>query len=217
MPLDEDANRQQDLSYLNRDLKKVLIIDTDPHHVKHQPENAIVLPKWNGDPNDQTLIQLIPFLEYVATMGFDDVRDVLKSFEGKYIPAEFAKREKLLREKFEAAQAEKRKKPKKSLGGIGAMLGFSKPPSDGLGADDGSLEGKMVWDRIREQGQKNYMEFERKIKEEGEKWLAEREAEEKRMQEEAMKSAMGGWFGSFVGGGKKAAEAEASAVEEKKS
>lgn len=214
MPYDDDANNLQDLSYLNRDLKKVLIMDTDPHHVKHQPENAILLPKWNGDPSDQTLIQMIPFLEYVATMGFDDVREVLKSFEGKFIPAEFAKREKLLREKFEAAQAEKRKKPKKSIGGIGVMLGFSKPPSDA--AEDGSLEGKMVWDRIREQGQKNYMEFERKIKEEGEKWLAEREAEEKRMQEEAMKSAMGGWFSSFVGGGKTAAE-NAPAVEEKKS
>jgi import inner membrane translocase subunit TIM50 len=174
-----------------------------------------VLPKWNGDPNDQTLIQMIPFLEYLATMGFDDVREVLKSFEGTFIPAEFAKREKLLREKFESQQAEKKKKPKKSLGGIGSMLGFSKPPSDGLGlSDDGSLEGKMVWDRIREQGQKNYMEFERKIKEEGEKWLAEREAEEKRMQEEAMKSAMGGWFGGWVGGSKKPAEGD---VEEKKS
>ena len=80
------------------------------------------------------------------------------------------------------------------------------------------MEGKMVWDRIREQGQKNYMEFERKIKEEGEKWLAERDAEEKRMQEEAMKSAMGGWFGGWVGGGKKPAEPAAElTVEEKKS
>lgn len=148
-------------------------------------------------------------------MGFDDVREVLKSFEGTYIPAEFAKREKILREKFETQLAEKRKKPKKSIGGLGSMLGFSKSPPDGSGSsDDGSLEGKMVWDRIREQGQKNYMEFERKIKEEGEKWLAERDAEEKRMQEEAMKSAMGGWFSGWVGGGKKPAE---SGVEEKKS
>ncbi|KEF55414.1 uncharacterized protein A1O9_08164 [Exophiala aquamarina CBS 119918] len=211
----KDGGYVKDLSYLNRDLKKVLIIDTDPHHVKHQPENAIVLPKWNGDPNDQTLIQLIPFLEYLATMGFDDVREVLKSFEGTYIPAEFAKREKLLREKFEAQLAEKKKKPKKSIGGLGSLFGVSKSPSDSAGSsDDGSLEGKMVWDRIREQGQKNYMEFERKIKEEGEKWLAERDAEEKRMQEEAMKSAMGGWLGGWVGGGKKPAE---SGVEEKKS
>ncbi|KAK5192426.1 mitochondrial inner membrane protein required for protein import [Exophiala xenobiotica] len=199
----KDGGYVKDLSYLNRDLKKVVIIDTDPHHVKHQPENAIILPKWKGDPKDQTLIQLIPFLEYVATMGFDDAREVLKSFEGTYIPAEFARREKILREKFEKQEAEKRKgKPKKSVGGLGSLLGLSKPQEDqSLG------EGKMLWDQIRERGQQQYMEFDKKIKEEGEKWLAERDAEEKRMQEEAMKSMKpGAWFSGFFGGGNKPAE-----------
>jgi len=202
----KDGGYVKDLSYLNRDLKKVLIIDTDPHHVKHQPENAIILPKWKGDPKDQTLIQLIPFLEYLATMGFDDVREVLKSFEGTYIPAEFARREKIIREKFEKQEAEKRKhKPKKSVGGLGSLLGLSKPQEDqSLG------EGKMLWDQIRERGQQQYMEFDKKIKEEGEKWLAERDAEEKRMQEEAMKSMKPGrWFSGvfdgLVGGGDKPA------------
>jgi import inner membrane translocase subunit TIM50 len=149
------------------------------------------------------LIQLIPFLEYVATMGFDDAREVLKSFEGTYIPAEFARREKILREKFEKQEAEKRKgKPKKSVGGLGSLLGLSKPQEDqSLG------EGKMLWDQIRERGQQQYMEFDKKIKEEGEKWLAERDAEEKRMQEEAMKSMKpGAWFSGFLGGGNKPAE-----------
>ena len=196
----EQANVAQDLSYLNRDLKKVLIIDTDAHHVKNQPENAIILPKWTGDPKDQTLIQLIPFLEYLATMGFDDVREVLKSFEGKNIPVEFALREKRLREKFAQQEAEKRKGKKgKSIGGLASALGLSKS------ADEGA-EGKMLWDEIRERGQKQYMEFERKIKEEGEKWLAERDAEEKRLQEEAMKNMRTGWFSGFLGGGSKPGE-----------
>jgi mitochondrial import inner membrane translocase subunit TIM50 len=182
----------QDLSYLNRDLKKVIIIDTDAHHVKHQPENAIVLPKWKGDPNDQTLIQMIPFLEYLATMGFDDARTVLKSFEGKYIPAEFARREKLLREKFEAQQAAKGK-PKRSLR-VGSW--FKQQSPDGLPSlEEAEAQGKMLWDVIRERGQKQYLELEKRIKEEGEKWLAEKEAEEKRMQEEAMQNMKKGWFG----------------------
>lgn len=189
----------QDLSYLNRDLKKVLIIDTDPHHVKHQPENAIILPKWTGDPKDQTLIQLIPFLEYLATMGFDDVREVLKSFEGTYIPAEFARREKLLREKFEAEAAEKRKHKKKSVGGIAQWLGLTNKHPDALNPDEAG-EGKMLWDQIRERGQRQYMEFEKKIKEEGEKWLAERETEEKRLQEEALKNMKVGFFSGWFGG-----------------
>lgn len=53
----------KDLSYLNRDLSKVIIVDTHPEHVRLQPENAIVYPKWTGQKNDRGLIELIPFLE----------------------------------------------------------------------------------------------------------------------------------------------------------
>ncbi|KIW99812.1 uncharacterized protein Z518_10740 [Rhinocladiella mackenziei CBS 650.93] len=199
----KDGGYIKDLSYLNRDLKRVLIMDTDPHHVKHQPENAIVLPKWTGDVNDQTLVQFIPFLEYLATMGFEDVREVLKSFEGTYIPAEFDRRIKLLRQKFEAQEAEKRKgRPKKTVPGLTSMLGLKSQDSD-----ESMGEGKMLWDQIRERGQKQYMEFEKKIKEEGEKWLAEKEAEEKRFQEEAMKNMrLGGWFSGIFGGRNKEEE-----------
>jgi mitochondrial import inner membrane translocase subunit TIM50 len=151
-----------------------------------------VLPKWKGDLKDQTLIQLIPFLEYLATMGFDDARTVLKSFEGKYIPAEFARREKLLREKFEAERATKGKK-RKSLG-VGSL--FKQQSPDGLPSlDEAEAQGKMLWDVIRERGQRQYMELEKKINEEGQKWLAEKEAEEKKLQEEAMANMKKGWFG----------------------
>ena len=179
-------------------MKKVIIIDTDPHHVKHQPENAILLPKWKGDPSDQTLVQLIPFLEYVASMGFDDARTVLQSFEGKYIPAEFARREKLLREKFEQQQAAKGK-PKRALR-VGSW--FKQQSPDGLPSlEEAEAQGKMYWDLIQERGQLRYRELEKRIKEEGDKWLAEKEAEEKRFQEEALKNMKSGWFGGF--GGKK--------------
>jgi mitochondrial import inner membrane translocase subunit TIM50 len=184
---------------LNRDLKKIVIIDTKAEHVQNQPENAIILPKWNGDPKDQTLIQMIPFLEYLASMGFDDARTVLKSFEGKHVPTEFARREKLLREKFEADRKTKTK-PKKSLG-LGSLLGKQQSP-DGLPSTDEALaEGKMIWDIIRERGQRGYQELDKNIREEGPKWLAAREAEEKAMQDEAMKNMtrggfMSGWFGS---------------------
>ena len=53
----------KDLSYLNRDLANTIMIDTVPDHVQMQPENAIILPKWSGDPKDKNLIALIPFLE----------------------------------------------------------------------------------------------------------------------------------------------------------
>lgn len=76
----ENGEYVKDLSYLNRPLDKTIIIDTKAAHVKNQPENAIVLPKWEGDPKDphaKDLVALIPFLEYVATMGTEDVRKVI--------------------------------------------------------------------------------------------------------------------------------------------
>lgn len=53
----------QDLSYLNRDLSKVVLLDTNPDHASLQPENAIIIPKWDGTPGDKGLIDMIPFLE----------------------------------------------------------------------------------------------------------------------------------------------------------
>lgn len=54
---------RQDLSYLNRDLSKVIVIDTHPEHVRTHPGNAIVMPKWTGQPGDRGLVAMIPFLE----------------------------------------------------------------------------------------------------------------------------------------------------------
>jgi len=175
------------------------MIDTVPSHAKHQPENAIILPKWSGNTDDQTLVQLIPFLEYVATMGFEDTRKVLRSFEGTFIPAEFAKREKLLREKFEARLAEERKKkPKRSVGGgISSLLGVKNQPV-GDGIDPAALaEGEMLWDQIRKRGQKHYEFIDKQIREEGQKWLDDMAAEEKKFQEESMKSMKGSFLGFF--------------------
>lgn len=136
-------------------------------------------------------------------MGFDDSRKVLQSFEGTYIPAEFAKREKLLREKFEARLAEERsKKPKRSVGGIGSFFGVNKAVPAGDGIDPAALaEGEMLWDQIRKRGQKQYELIDRQIREEGQKWLDDMAAEEKKMQEESINSMKGSFLGFFGGSG----------------
>lgn len=53
----------KDLTYINRDLGKVILIDTNPDSYLLQPENAIPVPKWKGDARDKGLVALIPFLE----------------------------------------------------------------------------------------------------------------------------------------------------------
>ncbi|KAF2168411.1 hypothetical protein M409DRAFT_21162 [Zasmidium cellare ATCC 36951] len=213
----ENGEYVKDLSYLNRPLEKTLIVDTHAPHVKNQPENAIILPKWSGDPKDphtKDLVALIPFLEYVATMGIDDVRTVLKSFEGKSIPEEFARRENEARKRFNEALAEERKrKPKFSLGSIagamgvkgGGSMGGGMVLADGQSVAEGLAQGKMLSDQIREQGQKQYEFIEKQIRENGEQWLKDEAEEQKKMIDAQMKDMKQGalsWFGGG-GGGKK--------------
>ncbi|PWY91140.1 import inner membrane translocase subunit tim-50 mitochondrial precursor [Aspergillus heteromorphus CBS 117.55] len=202
----KDGEYIKDLSYLNRDLSKVILIDTKEEHARLQPENAIVLDKWNGNPKDKTLVALIPFLEYLAGMGVEDVRPVLKSFEGSPIPVEFAKREKAMRERFEKELAEEQKKrPRSGMGSFASALGLkSSRTLDGeQSPSEGLAQGKMLWDQIRERGQKNYELIEKEIRENGEKWLSEMAAEEEKARQEQMAMMKGSFTGMFGAGGDK--------------
>jgi import inner membrane translocase subunit TIM50 len=179
------------------------MIDTVPAHASAQPENAIILPKWKGDPQDKELISLIPFLEYIPTMATPDVRKALKSFDGHHIPTEFAKREAIARQRFHEQLAAEGKKPRKSLGGIGSLLGMKPQTADGeQSLGEGLAQGKMLQDLARERGQREYERLEKMIREEGPKWLAEEAATEEKMKEEAMKG-MKNNFTGFFGGGQK--------------
>ncbi|TAQ86898.1 hypothetical protein B7494_g4780 [Chlorociboria aeruginascens] len=194
----------KDLSYLNRDLSKIILIDTKAAHAQNQPENAIILPPWTGDPKDKELVALIPFLEYIHTMNVPDVRKALASFEGKHIPTEFAEREAMTRKKFQEQLAEEKKLRKRpsGMGMLGAALGLKNTsmmvmdPSE-QSPSEAYAQGKMLQDQARERGQRYYEYLEKEIKENGEKWLKdEAEALEKSKEEEmkAMRSGFTNWF-----------------------
>ncbi|KAI8961267.1 NIF-domain-containing protein [Daldinia sp. FL1419] len=200
----KDGEIVKDLSYLNRDLSKVIIIDTKPEHVRNQPENAIVLKKWTGDPKDKELVALVPFLEYIHTMQYKDVREVLKSFEGKHIPTEFARREAIARTEFQKRYETEKRKRKSGMGALGNMLGL-KPsnmslmvPVDGeISPSEAFAQGKMLQDIARERGRRNYEMMEQQIRENGEKWLKEEQMANEKLQAEAMssmKSSFTNWF-----------------------
>ncbi|CAO2649765.1 Nn.00g010570.m01.CDS01 [Neocucurbitaria sp. VM-36] len=214
-PLFREATRFEkgeyikDLSYLNRDLSKVIMIDTDPSHVKLQPENAIVLPKWKGEPGDKGLVAMIPFLEYLAMMSQTgtpiDVRQVLKSMQGKDIPTEYARREAKLREQFQRDIAEQKRKSKGSAGGMFMKsLGLDAPKQGMVLGDQnisqGMAEGKMMIDMYRDFNRQNYQHLDKQIRENGEQWLKEMAEEEKKMQEAQLKDMKAGAFG-WLGGG----------------
>ncbi|KAL1889526.1 mitochondrial inner membrane protein required for protein import [Ceratocystis pirilliformis] len=197
----EDGEVVKDLSYLNRDLSKVIMIDTNGRRLRKQPENAIILPKWKGNPRDTDLVDLVPFLEYLATMQTSDVRKVIKSFDGKKIPEEFARREAISRAKFEK-QLEARK-PKSSasnfVGGLlGLKAGVNPTNPDDINPAEAFAQGKMLHDIARERGQRYYQMLESDLKANGEKYLKEQREAMEKQQQEAMNSMMGSFSTMFV-------------------
>ncbi|KAM5343540.1 hypothetical protein ACJ41O_012077 [Fusarium nematophilum] len=212
----EDGEIVKDLSYLNRDLSKVIIIDTNAKHVRNQPENAIVLDPWKGDPSDKELVGLIPFLEYIHTMQYSDVRKVLRSFDGKHIPTEFARREAIARKEFQAKQLAAKHKHGSGVGALGSMLGLNPSNMSMMVSPEGEqspaeafAQGKMLQDVARERGQRAYQELEKQIRENGEKWLKEEAEMMEKAQKEAMSSMMGSMSGMFGGGGSNPPEKKA--------
>lgn len=183
----------------------MIILDTDPKHVRNQPENAILLDPWKGDPKDTDLVSLIPFLEYIHTMQYSDVRKVIKSFEGKHIPTEFARREAIARKEFNAKQVASKHHHSSGVGALGSMLGLKPSNMSMMVSPDGEpspteafAQGKMLQDIARERGQRNYQLLQEQIEKNGEQWLKDEAEMMEKAQKEAMNSmmgSMGGWFG----------------------
>ncbi|KAF3928433.1 hypothetical protein ABW20_dc0101096 [Dactylellina cionopaga] len=166
----------KDLTYLNRDLSKVIMIDTKPEAWSDQPENAIKMKPWKGDPKDKELVGLIPFLEFIAAMGHVDLREDLKSFpEGSHIPTEFAKRDAFARAEMKKKLVAEKKTKKQGGGGdfLAGLMGMkTKEPR----------EEKLPQDIVRERGQQWYDEVSRGLKEHGAEILeADRKAQEEMM------------------------------------
>jgi mitochondrial import inner membrane translocase subunit TIM50 len=158
--------------------------------------------------------------------GVEDVREVIKSFEGKYVPTEFSRREQLMREKVLASSKSRLSTQNTGSGFLGKLaggLGMTKPSMGGGGAtmvgSDGipinvleeMARGKTIFDIYREQNMKDYKAQEKYIKENGEQILKEEAEMMKKFEAEEMKKMKGNFFGMFTGG-----EAEMEKSSEKK-
>merc|ERR1712066_916392 len=78
-----------DLSKLNRNLNRVIFISSDVDAYDFQPDNTIKTKKWEGEPCDKLLLDLLPFLEMVVTNDAPDTRQIVKSYDGKNLILEF--------------------------------------------------------------------------------------------------------------------------------
>lgn len=161
----KDGKSIKDLSLLNRDLSKVILVDIDEDSWALQPENAIPMKAWDGKPDDK-LIKLIPFLEFLATQNIKDVRPVLNSFNDKYqLVEEFQEREDRLRASW--------KKENQHLFGNKPNAGNFLAKLMGLPTSSINKEPKMPLDVIREHGQLQYQHFQKYLQENAQKFLEE--------------------------------------------
>ncbi|PKA57067.1 Mitochondrial import inner membrane translocase subunit TIM50 [Apostasia shenzhenica] len=90
----QDGKHFRDLSKLNRDSARVLYISGHALESCLQPENCVPIKPWKLENDDTALLDLIPFLEYLALHRPADIRPVLASYQGRDIATEFIERSK---------------------------------------------------------------------------------------------------------------------------
>lgn len=112
-----EGRHVKDLSCLNRDLSKVIIIDWNKASTKLQEENRFLLKRWTGADDDRTLIDLANFLRTLSMSGIEDVRTVLQYYSEFEDPiGAFRENQRLLQEEQEkqVRLLEEKEKKKKS-------------------------------------------------------------------------------------------------------
>ncbi|CAN7999678.1 unnamed protein product [Ixodes hexagonus] len=97
----------KDLSCLNRDLSRVILVDWNEEACSLQPRNALRLPKWDGADDDRTLLDLAQFLRTIGTSEVEDVRTVLDYYRQFEDPLEaFKENQRKLQEEKQLASIE---------------------------------------------------------------------------------------------------------------
>lgn len=80
----QDGVHAKDLRRLNRNLKRMIVVDDDPAEVPFNPENMIRVKPYTDptDRSDNTLLRLLPFLVEIAREGYDDIPTLLSQYQG---------------------------------------------------------------------------------------------------------------------------------------
>ncbi|KAI9476086.1 MAG: NLI interacting factor-like phosphatase-domain-containing protein [Benjaminiella poitrasii] len=71
-----NGNFLKDITLAEEDLCKVCLVDNSPIAFDLYKENGITLPTWISNPNDESLLDLLPFLDALRFTA--DVRSILR-------------------------------------------------------------------------------------------------------------------------------------------
>ncbi|XP_041850675.1 mitochondrial import inner membrane translocase subunit TIM50 isoform X1 [Melanotaenia boesemani] len=124
-----EGHHVKDVSCLNRDTSKVIVVDCKREAFQLQPFNGMALKKWDGNSDDRTLYDLANFLKTIALSGVEDVRTVLENYALEDDPIDtFKRRQAQLAQEEEQRLAElnQQKKQGLSLGSIASRFWRSK-------------------------------------------------------------------------------------------
>uniref|UniRef100_A0A674IL43 Mitochondrial import inner membrane translocase subunit TIM50 n=1 Tax=Terrapene triunguis TaxID=2587831 RepID=A0A674IL43_9SAUR len=120
-----DGHHVKDISCLNRDPAKVVVVDCKKEAFRLQPFNGMALKKWDGSSDDRTLFDLAAFLKTIALSGVEDVRTVLENYSMEDDPLEAFKRRQSQLEQEEQqwlADLSKNKKQQLFLSSVASRL-----------------------------------------------------------------------------------------------
>lgn len=108
-----DGHHVKNLDNLNRDLKRVVVVDWDKNSTQMHPGNTFSVARWSGNDDDTTLFDLISFLSVLGSSDVDDVREVLQYYNQFEEPiVQFRENQRKLSEQMHADEIEKQNKPK---------------------------------------------------------------------------------------------------------
>ncbi|XP_030073528.1 mitochondrial import inner membrane translocase subunit TIM50 [Microcaecilia unicolor] len=111
-----DGHHVKDISCLNRDPSKVVIVDCKKEAFQLQPFNGLSLKKWDGSSEDRALFDLAAFLKTISLSGVEDVRTVLENYSLEEDPLEtFKRRQTQLEQEEQQRLADKSKNKNQQL------------------------------------------------------------------------------------------------------
>ncbi|KAK2504370.1 hypothetical protein MC885_003557 [Smutsia gigantea] len=111
-----DGHHVKDISCLNRDLARVVVVDCKKEAFRLQPYNGVALRPWDGNSDDRVLLDLSAFLKTIALNGVEDVRTVLEHYAREDDPLEaFKQRQSRLEQEEHQRLAELSKSSKQNL------------------------------------------------------------------------------------------------------